>query len=150
SVSSSASPGRRPRIMGTRARRLTVLLAVCTVVVVGVANAAFGTGITITDPATNPFVTTSIGDLAGTPDFFTVTATGLPATGTADVMECDGVAPASANWSANDHCDAATGNTGVTITNNSATFPADDHQHRLSANKLKGESPQSKFNCLGP
>jgi hypothetical protein len=121
------------------------------------ASAATAFGVTITAPTQNPF-TVPQNAVTGKPDYFTVTASGLP-NGNAFVQECDGTDPSSSGWSANDHCDFATGGTPWNVTNNTATsgppngtalFDATDSTYRLRAPQLRGESPQSKFNCLGP
>src|SRR5262249_28594386 len=114
--------------------------------VVIAAGAAFA--VSITTPGDNPFLVPAA-DANGTPAFFDVVATGLPA-GQAFVQECDGVPSSAPNYTANDHCDSATGNTPVLVVNGVASFLASDTTHRLRANKLRGESPQQKFNCISP
>lgn len=48
-------------------------------------------------------------DTTGIPAFFTVTATGFNAGQAVFVEICDGVSPATLNWSPAEHCDAASG-----------------------------------------
>jgi hypothetical protein len=126
-------------------RRFLVLAGTIAAVIVLITGVSFA--LTITQPVGNPFTVPDDG--AGNPVPFTIVATGFTQFQQVFVQECDGVPPTAPHYSATDHCDLASGNSpAVADAAGTATFAADDANHRL--NVFKGESPQSLFNCLGP
>jgi hypothetical protein len=129
------------------AQRRIVWFAASIAVVALVAVFAGGAYGAITAPGTNPF--TVPGDAAGNPIPFTITANGF-APGTPVLVEqCDGVPSTSAGWNPNLHCDLGTSPSSVLPdANGVATFTAGDPNHQFVP--IKGESPSSFFNCIGP
>src|SRR5262245_2673602 len=126
-------------------RRLLVLVGTIATAVVMIAGVAVD--VAVTAQTDNPF--TVQGDGAGNPLPFTISASGMVQNQAVFVQQCDGVSPATPQYSSTDHCDLASGNAPVNAAaDGTAVFAFDDPSHTL--NVFKGESPQSLFNCLGP
>jgi hypothetical protein len=114
-------------------------------VVIGASSAWAGT---ITMPSSNPFSVP--GDATGTPQSFTVVASGYPAGNSiVSIEQCDGVPSSDPGYSPLDHCDDATSPAAVDVgANGIATFPANNANFGFFP--FKGPSPKNKFNCIAP
>jgi hypothetical protein len=101
---------------------------------------------TFTTPTENPFVVPV--NASGQPKPFTVKVGGFEPNTSVYIEQCDGNAPASADWTPTKHCDVLSSPAAaITDAHGVATFDSSDPNHAFTA--FKGVSPQHLFNCLG-
>jgi len=125
------------------------LLCVMTILGVGLAGAVVAAGpawaaTAITNPAAEPF---TVPGTAGSPNPFTITATGFTAGSNIFVEQCDRVAPTTVGWDPSVNCDLGSSPAAATADGTGAvTFDSADLNHAF--HPFKGASPQGIFNCL--
>ncbi|MFN8019165.1 MAG: hypothetical protein U0P45_13730 [Acidimicrobiales bacterium] len=101
----------------------------------------------ITSPSSNPY--TVPGDATGTPQSFTITASGFTAGQQVYVEQCDGVASTTSGWNPTEHCDLGTSPSPKTAdSSGNVTFTANDPNWGFTP--FKGLSPQGLFTCGAP
>ena len=101
----------------------------------------------VTTPSSNPF--TVPGDTAGTPQSFTITATGYTPGTLVYVEQCDGTPSTAPGWQPTENCDLGTSPAGkIADTNGTVTFTANDANWGFTP--FKGLSPQGLFTCGSP
>ena len=101
----------------------------------------------ITSPSSNPYA--AVGDGAGNPVPFTVSASGFAPGANVFVEQCDGVPATQSGWDAAQDCDLGSSpSPAAADASGNVTFNAADPNHAFTP--FKGESPQSLFNCLAP
>src|SRR6478752_4596952 len=120
-----------------------------TILGVGLAGAVVAAGpawaaTAIASPAAEPF---TVPGTAGSPNPFTITATGFTAGSNIFVEQCDGVAPTTVGWDPSVNCDLGSSPAAATADGTGAvTFDSADLNHAF--HPFKGASPQGIFNCL--
>jgi hypothetical protein len=125
------------------------LFSVLTLISVGLAGFALvagpaGAATSITSPTGNPY---AVAGISGTPQSFTITASGFPPSTSVFVEQCDGVSPSAQGWSPTADCDNLTSPAPViTTAGGVATFTKDDPNHGITP--FKGAGPGGLFNCL--
>ena len=125
------------------------LVCVMTILGVGLAGAVVAAGpagaaTSITTPSTNPF---AVPGTAGSPNPFTVSASGFAASASVFIEQCDGVSPTSVGWDPTINCDLGTSPAAALADGSgNVTFAAADANHAF--HPFKGASPQGLFNCL--
>lgn len=101
----------------------------------------------ITSPSSNPY--TVPGDATGTPQSFTVSASGFTAGQQVYIEQCDGVAPSTSGWNPTEHCDLGTSPSAVIAdSSGNVSFPANNANFGFTP--FKGLSPQGLFTCGSP
>jgi hypothetical protein len=121
---------------------LTCVASLVLTVVVGTLPAFAAT---IRQPAARPFTVAE--DRSGSPQPFTIVASGFRPGSLAYVEQCDGASLTAPDWSPTLHCDIGTAPAPVIVARDgTATFRASDRNHGF--HPVRGESPQSVFNCL--
>jgi hypothetical protein len=86
-------------------------------------------------------------DAQGHPKALAVSVAGFQPGALVYVEQCDGVDPASADWSPTLNCDLGNSPAAVVVTGNgTATFDPSDASHRFVP--FAGASPQALFNCV--
>jgi hypothetical protein len=102
---------------------------------------------TITTPSSSPY--TVPGDATGTPQSFTVSASGFTAGQQVYIEQCDGVPSTSPGWNPTEHCDLGTSPSARTAdASGNVTFTANDPNFGFTP--FKGLSPQGLFTCGAP
>jgi hypothetical protein len=124
-------------------RRIVVLAAVFVAASGVTAARAFAAAFTL--PSSSPIVVAV--DAQHHPKALTISVRGFLPGSLVYVSQCDGVSPASPQWSASEHCDLGNSPAAAVVdVNGAATFDPADRAHAFVP--FAGESPQSIFNCV--
>src|ERR1700710_518647 len=97
--------------MRSRSRQLAIFVTSAVICLLGLAGVAWSS--TIVSPAGSPFAVP--GDAAGTPQPFTIVATGFTPTSLVYVEQCDGIEPTTKDWSPTVNCDLGTSPAAVIV-----------------------------------